>query len=265
MKVVLDKDLERMEHRKKAADAVLAGLSRHENLEVRTEQNYLGPDLYLSWGHKGGANNLVLESGFINNYSANSYAESRNYFISTVWRGNCNHGQWKFSDKPSDRTEKHNIQLFPWKRSEERAMIFYQCSGDKAVTAAPGGYPSFMRGLIKEVDREFRELLVRPHPQQSERAGRKFLHKGSLRDALEWADVGVSFSSTAAIDCILAGVPAVTFGSFSMAWDITSHSLSSIIRPPREQWLNNLMYAQWTHAELASGEFWEFVQEGYAP
>jgi hypothetical protein len=267
MRVFVNSEMmnDRFGHRKLALERVLLGLRRHTSIEVKVEDNYKGSELHLSWGHKGGANNLVLESGFINNYEADSYSESRNYFTSTVWRGNCNHGEWNFGNRPNDRVLKHNISLYPWKQHEEKALIFYQCSGDKAVAAAPGGYSSFMRGLANESVRSFKEVMLRPHPQQPERAGRRKILKGSLRQALEWADVGISFSSTAAIDCVLNGVPAITFGSFSMAWDVTSHSLDKVIRPDREQWLNNLMYAQWTHAELESGDFWEQVREGYRP
>lgn len=265
MKVVLDKELERFEYRKVAALSVIEGISKHESVEVQVKENYKGPDLHLSWGYKGGANNLVIEVGFINDYSAKTYAESRTRFISTIWRGDCNHGEWVFGNKPEDRAIKYDIQLEPWKTKQDKAVIFYQCSGDKAVLAADNGYPSFMRRLTEKTKKHFSEVLIRPHPQQPERAGRRNIHKGSLNDALEWADVGISFSSTAAIDCILAGVPAITFGNFSMAWSITSHELDKVVRPPRQQWLNNLMYAQWTHAELASGEFWEHVREGYNP
>lgn len=226
--------------------------------------NYTGDDLHLSWGHYGGANNLVLESGFTNNYSFSDYISQRNYFVSTVWNGNHNEGRWALSEtRPDDRAKKHNLIAQPYKTSNKTAILFGQCPGDKALARIQISYEKFLRDVYRVASSNFTRVIYRPHPQSLVKISQATMHLGSLERALELADVGITYSSTAAIDCLFAGVPCIVLGAYSIAREVSSQSFDHVIRPDRTNWINKLSYAQWTHEELESGEAWEVLQEGY--
>ena len=122
--------------------------------------------------------------------------------------------------------------------------------------------------LLQLTDRPIR---VRPHPGAGdsnpelvealtgtgvviEDASKPF--NESLDDA--WAVV--TFCSGAAIDALMAGVPAIAASSASFAWDVTDHDLEHVVAPtefPREPWLDRLAAAQWSRAEIDSGAIWQ--------
>jgi hypothetical protein len=266
LKVVLSKSAIQNDHRERNTLGFIEGLKQHGPVEVQFKENYGGEELHLSWGAAKGVNNLVLEGGLINNYNLDSYVELRNYFVSTVWRGNLNYGEWVLDPDVTDaRVVKHNFSLKPYKRGKpKKAIIFGQCPGDKALFGLPNSYPKYINKLYASASKVYEEVLFRPHPQRRDRVwGRMKRHSGSIQSALEWADLGITYSSTSAIDCLMAGIPCIVFGKYSVAWEVTSHELEKVIRPPREQWLNKISYAQWTLKEITSGEAWEHLRAGY--
>ena len=266
MKIVLSKQQAlRTPNRERNTLAFVEGLKQHGPVELQYKDDYNGPELHLSWGRTAGSNNLVLEGGLTNNYAIQDYLESRNYFVSTVWRGNLNFGEWVLDPNvPDNRVIKHGLKLDPYKTGSKNAMIFAQCNGDKALIGLPEPFAKYNKNLYEKASKIYENVLFRPHPQRRDRnPGRMKVHKGSLANALEWADIGITYSSTSAIDCLMAGIPCIVFGKYSVAWEVTSHELNKVIRPPREQWLNKISYAQWTLEEFRSGEAWEHLRAGY--
>jgi hypothetical protein len=78
----------------------------------------------------------------------------------------------------------------------------------------------------------------------------------TLRDA--WSVV--TYSSGAAVDALIAGVPAIAMGRASFAWEVTDHDLENAVDPKlfdRRQWLGKLAAAHWCIDEIARGEIWQ--------
>ena len=82
---------------------------------------------------------------------------------------------------------------------------------------------------------------------------------GSLSEALYKAWATVTYSSGAAIDSLLLGVPAFSLCPASMAWSVTDHELKKIDAPTlfdRRPWLDQLAHSQWAISEIESGAVW---------
>jgi len=93
-------------------------------------------------------------------------------------------------------------------------------------------------------------------------------HVGSLGDLLPKAHALVTHGSHAAIDAILAGVPAIVLGD-GAARPVAGTSLDdflneSLVFPDREKrfaWLSAISYWQYTVPEMVDGTMWRFLRE----
>ena len=63
-------------------------------------------------------------------------------------------------------------------------------------------------------------------------------------------------NSSIAVQCVLAGVPTVTWDEGCMAWDVTGHSLKDIRMPDRLPWCHVLAFTQWSDDEIREGTLW---------
>lgn len=81
----------------------------------------------------------------------------------------------------------------------------------------------------------------------------------TMSDALRGCHVVVTHGSSAAMDAVLSGVPALVLGR-SIASPVSEDDLLQIESPffpdaaLLQQWANNMAYCQWTNNELRSGE-----------
>lgn len=175
---------------------------------------------------------------------------------------------------PSDRWERLNIPIQPYRRSGNHVLLIGQTPGDTSLRGV-----DIVEWLVETATQiraaTSRPILVRFHPTMDElheRATRvrierikntRIVARGQpINESLANAWVTVSLSSGAAIDSLIAGVPAITLSSASLAYDFTSHDLSEIehpVEPPREQWLYDLAYAQWSPEEFANGTAWRHI------
>ena len=124
-----------------------------------------------------------------------------------------------------------------------------------------------------------RPILVRPHPLDhgfhSAGMPERLARMGAGIDDISVpfaASLGeawsvVTYSSGAAIDALLNGVPAIAVSPASFAWEVTDHSLERAIDPTlyeREAWLNRIAASQWCEAEIANGAVWGPLREALA-
>jgi len=85
-----------------------------------------------------------------------------------------------------------------------------------------------------------------------------------IEDDLEDCWAVVVFSSSAAIDALIAGVPVFTLAPFASTVPMGHTDLALIeqpLYPEREQFLWNLANQQWTLKEIFSGQAWRTLQE----
>jgi hypothetical protein len=86
-------------------------------------------------------------------------------------------------------------------------------------------------------------------------------------DTMKGAWSVVTYSSGAAVDALLAGVPAVAVSPASYAWDVTDHELNRAVNPTlfeRGPWLQKLAAAHWHHDEIMSGDIWKPIMSALA-
>lgn len=88
----------------------------------------------------------------------------------------------------------------------------------------------------------------------------------SIQDALKSCHVLITHGSAAAMDAILAGVPALVLGD-AIARPIAETDIANVEKPfwpndkKRLRWAAAMAHCQWTKAELESGEAWEELRQ----
>jgi hypothetical protein len=247
--------LHALPHRQHQVDAMTAlweGLTRH-NITVASEPE--DADFTVWWNDLAPPSvlnrpRLFLEAGYING-SSGDYVPDRLRFISAGW--NAMHNDAKvLPDAPDDRWNALGIEMKPWRVAEpvDSALLLGQVNGDRS---APG--PDTWDTIIVRASERWNNVRVRKHPLVGK--------EPRLSEQLAEFDVAVTWASTAAVECVVEGVPTVTLFRNAIAWPVTAHDLSGDIKiPDREQWAYNLAYRQWTHAELSDGSAWEWLKQG---
>jgi hypothetical protein len=195
---------------------------------------------------------LFLEAGYINGSDSN-YVTNRLRFISAGWNGMHNEAD-SMPDAPQDRWNRLGIELKPWRVNMpvERALLLGQVRGDRSAPGADTWDDICVRAS------KLWQIKVRNHPLMS-----KGNQEPPIEKQLAEFDVAVTWASTAAVECVIEGVPTITLHMGAIARPVTAHDLTgNIAIPNREQWAYNLAYKQWTHLELEDGSAWEWLQQG---
>lgn len=243
--------------------AFAEGLRRHGwQVEVRAE--YERCDLLVLWGvsrsdvieraRREHAEVCVLERG---------YLRDRFRYASVSFGGRLN-GRARFYGPFADGARFERLfghLLQPWRRTPAgHVVIMEQVPGDNSVRGVdlPGFYAR-ARQAFEAIGRTVRQ---RAHPRSSPRDGEAAIAAAyrSLEADLDGASCVVTWNSNAAVDAVLAGIPAVAMDRGSMAWAVTGHELAMPPMPDRTAWAHAIAWKQWTREEMASGECWAAVQ-----
>lgn len=169
---------------------------------------------------------------------------------------------------PSDRFDSLGLTVKPWRR-KGRAIVL---AGSSAKYHEFYGLPDptayatrLVRGLRKITDAP---IAYRPKPSWAEAVPipRTRFSKlpRTLPDELAGAHCLVTHGSNSCFEAVLAGVPSIILGN-GVALPISGHQLSDVLDPPmcddqmRRQWLSNIAFWQWTAAEMAGGQAWDFL------
>lgn len=250
MRMVLHPVLGRV-HQGDAMRSLALGVAKQgiEVLPARPQDWGQDTDIDVWWGNPrdDAARNLILEAGYINGNSGN-YIRDRLRFVSVSWDRMHGRSTWNL-EAPADRWEALGIRMKPWRMNDGYVLICDQVPGDSAAPDAPDWWSS-----VAERFEPDREVIYRPHPIATG------LQLAPLKTALEGARFCFTWSSTAAIEAVIEGVPTWALDPGSMARPVCAHSEDDgahLIK--REQWAYNLAYRQWTLTELESGEAWETI------
>ena len=221
-------------------------------------------DNVIADAQKHNKNVLVMEQGYI---------QPRNKWPSLAFNGLARYAIYPPS--PQDGGARFN-QFFgdylkPWRRKDDGYVLLVgQLPWDKSL------YGLNMNAWLQEqADRllgQGIEVVYRPHPVLLEisRATRKpyfvpegaRLSRSTLADDIAGAAYTVMYSSTTAVESVLAGVPAVVTCDGAIAWEVTSHDLGHpIFQPDRSAWCADLAWKQWRLEELEDGTAWEHTKQ----
>jgi hypothetical protein len=248
------------------ASAFASGLRKHGWSAIMRD-DYQPCDLLVKWGvrdqkviqiqRKSGGEICILERGYIGD---------RFKWTSVSFGGELN-GRAEFRGVRSDpeRFDRHFSGLMkPWDRKAGYALLIGQVPGDMSIAHTNIGV--WYRTSAERLKQQGWQVKFRPHPVSVQRgiayappAGVTPIG-GSLAAALAGAGVAVTFSSNAAVEAALAGVPTIACDPGSMARAVASPSVSeALITPDRSRWAHELAWKQYTAEEMASGDCWAAV------
>lgn len=173
--------------------------------------------------------------------------------------------------RPPSRWEALKLPLAKRRKSTRGDDIILALSSQKYCTFhGLGDATEYARGIVRECRRlTSRPIVYRPKPSWHEfkpvKGTRLSRPPEYLPSLLERGHVLVTHGSSAAIDAIIGGVPAITLGECA-ASPVAGKSLDAVDAPPfpdeeaRLEWLINLAWCQWSVDELKSGAAWAFLR-----
>jgi hypothetical protein len=198
---------------------------------------------------------IVLETGYINRGAGpdNHYAFG--------WNGLNGRADFRNKGMPGDRAAKLDEVMQPWRDDGDYVLLCGQVPWDASCDFED--HVPWLNRAVAEIDRNtHRKIIFRPHPlaRIPPLEGCAYSQL-DLQDDLEDAWCVVNFNSNSGVDSIMAGIPVFTFDVGSMVYSVSRHDweIEAPVMPDRQQWLNDIAYAQWTPDELRSGEAWQHI------
>lgn len=169
----------------------------------------------------------VMENGFLSPINGEPYYQ----LALNGWNGT---GQFPAGD--GSRWASWGLALAPWAERPRRALV----AGQRGL---PGDARTCAPGWERTVDVDCPQALRRPRDTP-----------WPLADDLAVVDRCHVWTSNAATDAIMAGVPVIQHGPNLMVSELASRPGEPLRRPDRLPVLERLAWSQWNRAELASGE-----------
>jgi hypothetical protein len=215
---------------------------------------------------RAGINTVMLDKGYTR-HSVGGGIRAWEYWRVAVNAHHPTHYLMKVA-RPHDRLAQLDLTLKPWRTEGSRILFagssakyhdFYQLP---EPTTFAKKYIRRIRGITK------REVLYRPKPSWKEAVpidGTTWAVGGSIYDQLQNTWAVVTHGSNAVFEAVLEGVPCIVVGD-AVAKPISSTEVEDLRNPKlasdeeRTQWLANLAYCQWTQAEFACGEAWNYIR-----
>lgn len=261
-------------------DAIAAALgqavrSGGDDFEVRTVEDYHEPsgDVGCVFGVKGIARRLLDDYRAAGRHALffDKGHTRRLPDGAALWRVSADGfmplDTFQRVPRPGDRAKAHGLSLSP--RQFGECVLFAGASQKHCDFHGLGDCSEYARRVIAEVRAHTdRPVIYRPKPSWRSAVpidGTEFSRSPTrLADELARCFVLVTHSSNAAVEAILAGVPAIVLGP-GIARPVTSRTVADVEDPywtldeERRQWLADLAYCQWSVEEIASGETWKTI------
>ena len=169
----------------------------------------------------------------------------------------------------SSRADALGLFLKPWTNNQDGPIII-ACQHNKSHQW--GNQKSVQTWVFETIDtirqHTDRQIIVRPHPRcpvpgmEYEFSNVKIQHPQHVTGTYDDFDFDctnayavVNWSSNPATHAVLQGVP-VFVGPDSLAYDVGNTDLTKInnpTKPDRTQWLNDIVYTEWTIEEISTG------------
>lgn len=205
---------------------------------------------------------LILDVGLLHKNRARSHtasAEDKRYLIG--FKGFKSKGIYLPNATGPEKWEDLNIDIKPWRTATKPIVVFGE--NTNGILA----YGKNIRQRYKEMVREVRAIsdipiVYRPHPQEYKFFPQetRILQSGQN---FEPAWCSVSHTTNAAIDGLIAGIPAIVKDPDSFLYHHTSNNLKDLRNPPlvdREQIFHSLANLQWSLQEMRDGSAWELFK-----
>jgi hypothetical protein len=224
-----------------------------------TRSSKLASGTMMTYGVKYGSGDLIKKCIRKNHdflYMDHTFfAQKRvsiGYFTKAIFRLIKNGRYWHgIEDMPSDRFEKLDIKLKPWKKTGSKIIVIpISVPVGEVMGINPDDWlESTLEALNKHTDRE---IIVKEKKRKVDGVMVRF---PPLSDYLDDTHAVVAMHSNATVEAVTHGVP-IFCGKENAAHSIAEPDLTKIespIYPDREQVLWNLAYQQFTLDEIKLG------------
>lgn len=207
---------------------------------------------------KRGLDCLILETGYIHR------GDGPGNFYALGWNGLNGRADFRNLNSPPDRAGKLGVELKP-RAYGERIVLCGQVPHDASLD-----FSNHTQWLLEAAENIQalcgREIIFRPHPKAllPNIAGCRYSVKKPLLEDLGGAHCLVTFNSNSGVESLIEGVPVFAFDRGAMYYELANKtwlSLDNPELPDRTQWLNDIAFAQWTPAEMRSGEAWCHIRK----
>jgi len=185
---------------------------------------------------------------------------SRHDMVAIGWDGFNGDADFCLDNINDSRWKKHGFELPDWRQNDDGHILI--CGEFRDMTP----WYNKLRNILPND-----KVRFRPHPFVNKLYGWKQApgeRQDDIETSLKKANICITYDSIAGCDAALAGVPSVTYGPKSMAWDVSVKTYEEWIDlvanydvlPDRQEWCNRLAYCQWSHQEIKDGDFWEHLK-----
>lgn len=251
-------------------DAFVNGLrSAGHEVHVKPPERYDLETLLVVWNrydywhhiaqqverHRGRV--LVAENGYVSRgggtpkfdvYTDSGGQQEHYYAIAEGWHN----GGGRWSSGGPERWKALGIELKPWRKEHEGDYVLVCPNRSFGIPGRmmPHDWPE--RAVAKLRKETASAVRLRPHPGNDR-------PKRSLEEDLAGAKAVVIWSSSAGVHALIAGIPVVCAAPYWICKDATFSSLKQLQvlgcgLADREAALRRMAWAQWTVAEIATGE-----------
>lgn len=209
-----------------------------------------------------GGQHIVVERGFV----------KRDCYFMVGWGGLNGRADFNNLGMPGDRFEELDIVVKPWTSSGESVLVCGQVPWDSAVQHFD--FQAWVDWTIQSVAKlTDQEIVFRPHPMSRGRVKHEHLPcrestSATMEEDLEAAFCTMTANSNSGVESAINGVPTFVFDRGAMAMPVANTNLSQLgkpLKPDRQQWLNDLAYAQWTIDEMRQGLSWNHLTTARFP
>ena len=253
------------DHQHQHATWMTEGLKVHGiNVRAATSDDDVDCDFCVVWGYrkiplfhfaeKAGTPVLLLERGHL---------QPRMQETSMGWNGLAGLGiRPQCQDNGERFNSKYGHHLKPWRWDGEYVLVMGQANGDASLHGLD--FNKWAQAVCDAYRGEGHKVVFRPHPlaDQNRHPTGVEVHKGvALEQSLSGAKLCVTYTSTSAIEAVLAGVPTISCHDGSMSTPVTARGpLTTPIRPDRTAWAKRLAWCQFTIDEIRNGTAWETMK-----
>ena len=177
----------------------------------------------------------------------------------------------KMEYRPQDRWLQYFADLYPrlnpWHRNRNKPNILLlpPSSATKYLFPDSENWTEQMTRLIKRNSNK--EIIIREKPLQPQINNlnqliglEKFIHEKTIEQELDDASLVVTYNSAVAVQATILGIPSISHPTgvghkMSVKWD----EIDNPPEPPRQYWLNQLVYHQYRTQEMIDGTIWKML------
>lgn len=239
------------------------GVAAHGD-ESHVSQVVDDSDVHAFWGMHRRWGKQALAKGKQSLIIERAYLGDRFKWRAMGWN-NIN-GMADFCNRnvPDDRWRKYWADTVkPWRDGGDYALVIGQVPHDASLRGTD--VYEWAAKVCQQAKAIYGRVVFRPHPLDRHKRKVKGAEyqDGTLEDAFSGAACVITYCSNTAVDAVMQGIPAVSYDSMSMAYEVSSHRVEDpLVLADRNDWGRKLAYCQWLPEEIASGAAWAHLR-GY--